>query len=76
MDDANQDRPLHALKVKSANLLLLSCLVASGCSTARVIADPSTESAYVVQAKVFNQRMMKCTAETQAQPICTVLGEQ
>jgi uncharacterized protein YceK len=57
-------------------LLFLPLLVASGCSTARVIADPSTDTAYVVQAKTFNQKMMKCTAEKQTQPVCTVLKEQ
>lgn len=57
-------------------VLLLAVGVSGGCASATISANASTASAYVVHKKMFNQYMMRCTAETPNQPVCTVLQEQ
>jgi hypothetical protein len=57
-------------------ILVLAIGVSGGCASATISADASSASAYVVHKKMFNQYMMRCTAENPNQPVCTVLQEQ
>ena len=58
------------------SILVLALAASSGCAGATVIANPSNTTAHVTYSKMFNAKMMRCTAETPNQPVCTILQEQ
>ena len=57
-------------------ILVLALGVSAGCAGATVIANPSNTTAHVTHSKMFNAKMMRCTAEAPNPPVCTILQEQ